>query len=111
MLIAQKSLESKVAKLASANMINVIFSEGYTSPAVFETATAQSYLMTSFLVKRSGNLEKGCRDMMKLIDAVAKGAEFSVALNQIYNISLADFEKSWTDAAYWALKQGAPYEW
>ena len=111
MLIAQKSLESKVAKLASANMINVIFSEGYTSPAVFETATAQSYLMTSFLVKRSGDLEKGCRDMMKLIDAVAKGAEFSVALNQIYNISLADFEKSWTDAAYWALKQGAPYEW
>lgn len=111
MLIAQKSLESKVAKLASANMINVIFSEGYTSPAVFETATAQAYLMTAFLIRKSGDLEKGCRNMMKLIEMVAKGAEFDVALNQIFNISLADFEKSWTEAAYWALKQGAPYEW
>ncbi|HNW12398.1 MAG TPA: hypothetical protein PKI71_13630, partial [Candidatus Rifleibacterium sp.] len=81
MLVAQKSLESKVAKLASANMVNSIFAEGYTSPAVFETATAQAYLMTAFLVKKSGNLEKGCRDMMKLIELVSKGSEFGPALN------------------------------
>ncbi len=111
MLVAQKSLESKVAKLASANMVNSIFAEGYTSPAVFETATAQAYLMTAFLVKKSGNLEKGCRDMMKLIELVSKGSEFGTALNEVFKISEADFEKSWTDAAYWALKQGAPYEW
>ncbi|HNS08847.1 MAG TPA: hypothetical protein PKN29_04050 [Candidatus Ozemobacteraceae bacterium] len=111
MLVAQKSLESKVAKLASANMVNSIFAEGYTSPAVFETATAQAYLMTAFLVKKSGNLEKGCRDMMKLIELVSKGSEFGPALNEVFKISEADFEKSWTDAAYWALKQGAPYEW
>ncbi len=111
MLVAQKSLESKVAKLASANMVNSIFAEGYTSPAVFETATAQAYLMTAFLVKKSGNLEKGCRDMMKLIELVSKGSEFGKALNEVFKISEADFEKSWTDAAYWALKQGAPYEW
>ncbi len=111
MLIAQKSLEAKVAKLASANMINSIFAEGYTSPAVFETATAQAYLMTAFLVKKSGGLDKGCRDMMKLIELVSKGSEFGPALNQVFKISEADFEKSWTDAAYWALKQGAPYEW
>ncbi len=111
MLIAQKSLETKVAKLASANMINSIFAEGYTSPAVFETATAQAYLMTAFLVKKSGGLDKGCRDMMKLIELVSKGSEFGPALNQVFKISEADFEKSWTDAAYWALKQGAPYEW
>ncbi len=111
MLIAQKSLESKVAKLASANMINSIFAEGYTSPAVFETATAQAYLMTAFLVRKSGSLEKGCRDMMKLIELISKGSEFGPALDQVFKISEADFEKSWTDAAYWALKQGAPYEW
>ncbi|HPW57176.1 MAG TPA: hypothetical protein PLK58_00940 [Candidatus Rifleibacterium sp.] len=111
MLVAQKSLESKVAKLASANMVNSIFAEGYTSPAVFETATAQAYLMTAFLVKKSGNLEKGCRDMMKLIELVSKGSEFGKVLNEVFKISEADFEKSWTDAAYWALKQGAPYEW
>ncbi len=111
MLVAQKSLESKVAKLASANMVNSIFAEGYTSPAVFETATAQAYLMTAFLVKKSGNLEKGCRDMMRLIELVSKGGEFGKALNEVFKISEADFEKSWTDAAYWALKQGAPYEW
>ncbi len=111
MLVAQKSLESKVAKLASANMVNSIFAEGYTSPAVFETATAQAYLMTAFLVKKSGGLEKGCRDMMKLIELVSKGSEFGKALNEVFKINEADFEKSWTDAAYWALKQGAPYEW
>jgi len=111
MLVAQKSLESKVAKLSSANMVNSIFAEGYTSPAVFETATAQAYLMTAFLVKKSGNLENGCRDMMKLIELVSKGSEFGKALNEVFKISEADFEKSWTDAAYWALKQGAPYEW
>ncbi len=111
MLVAQKSLESKVSKLASANMVNSIFSEGYTSPAVFETATAQAYLMTAFLIKKSGGLDKGCRDMMKLIELVSKGTEFGAALNQVFKISEADFEKSWTDAAYWALKQGAPYEW
>ena len=111
MLVAQKSLESKVAKLASANMVNSIFAEGYTSPAVFETAPAQAYPMTAVFVKKSGNLEKGCRDMMKLIELVSKGSEFGKALNEVFKISEADFEKSWTDAAYWALKQGAPYEW
>ncbi|HNX75986.1 MAG TPA: hypothetical protein PLM07_03210 [Candidatus Rifleibacterium sp.] len=111
MLIAQKSLESRVAKLASANMLNSIFSEGYTSPAVFETATAQAYLMVAYLIKKSGNLEKGCTEMMKLIELVSKGSEFGAALNQVFKISEADFEKSWIDAAYWALKQGAPYEW
>ena len=111
MLIAQKSLDSQVAKLASANMLNSIFSEGYTSPAVFETATAQAYLMVAYLVKKSGNLEKGCTEMMKLIELVSKGSEFGAALNQVFKISEADFEKSWVDAAYWALKQGAPYEW
>ena len=48
---------------------------------------------------------------MKLIELVSKGSEFGPALNEVFKISEADFEKSWTDAAYWALKQGAPYEW
>ena len=110
-LVAQKSLESGVAKLTSANMLNSIFAEGYTSPAVFETATSQAYLMTSFLIKRSGSLEKGCRDMMRMIELISKGSEFAVALDQTFKITEADFEKSWKDAAYWAIKQGAPYEW
>ena len=111
MLVAQKSLNSEVAKLASSNMLNSIFSEGYTSPAVFETATAQAYLMTAFLIKRSGSLEKGCRDMMRLIELVSKGGAFADALNQTFKISEADFDKGWKESAYWALKQGAPYEW
>ncbi|PKL49578.1 MAG: hypothetical protein CVV42_06235 [Candidatus Riflebacteria bacterium HGW-Riflebacteria-2] len=111
LLIAQKSIESGTAKLVSGNMLNSIFSEGYTSPAVFETATSQAYLMTCFLIKRTGSLEKGCRDMMSLIEKVSKGAAFADALNQIFKISEADFERSWKESAYWALKQGLPYEW
>jgi hypothetical protein len=111
LLIAQKSIESGLAKLVSGNMLNSIFSEGYTSPSVFETATAQSYLMTCFLIKRTGSLERGCRDMMSLIEKVSKGTAFADALKQIFKISEADFEQSWKESAYWALKQGTPYEW
>lgn len=111
LLIAQRSIEKALAKLVSANMLNSIFSEGYTSPAVFETATAQAYLMTCFLVKRAGSLERGCRDMMRMIELVSKGTAFAEALQQIFKISEDDFERSWKESAYWALKQGTPYEW
>jgi len=111
MLVAQKSIEAGIAKLTSANMLNSIFAEGYTSPAVFETATSQAYLMAAFLVKRSGSIDKGSRDLMKLIELVSKGSELDPALKQVYQIGEAEFEKNWKEAAYWALKQGAPYEW
>jgi len=111
LLIAQKSIESGAAKLVSGNMLNSIFSEGYTSPSVFETATAQAYLMTCFLIKRTGNLERGCRDMMRMIEMVSKGTAFADALNQVFKINEADFERSWKESAYWALKQGLAYEW
>ncbi len=111
LLVAQKSIESGAAKLVSGNMLNSIFSEGYTSPSVFETATAQAYLMTCFLIKRTGNLERGCRDMMRMIEMISKGTAFADALNQVFKISEADFERSWKESAYWALKQGSPYEW
>lgn len=111
LLIAQKSIESASAKLVSANMLNSIFSEGYTSPSVFETATAQSYLMTSFLIKRSGTLERGCKNMMQMIEMVSKGTAFADALKHVFKIKESDFEKSWKESAYWAIKQAAPYEW
>lgn len=111
MLVAQKSIDAGVAKLVTANMLNSIFAEGYNSPPVFETATSQAYLMTAYLIKRSGSLEKGCREMMKMIELVSKGTELDAALNQVFKISEAEFEKNWKDAAYWAIKQGAPYQW
>lgn len=111
MLVAQKSIDAGMAKLVTANMLNSIFAEGYTSPPVFETATSQAYLMAAFLIKRSGNLEKGCREMMQMIELVSKGAKLDAALKQVFNISEAEFEKSWKEAAFWAIKQGAPYQW
>lgn len=111
LLVAQKSIEAGTASLASGNMINSIFAEGYTSPAVYETATAQSYLMTAFLIKRSGSLEKGCRQMMKIIELVSKGIDFSKALKETFNISEEEFEKGWKESAHWSLSQGTPYEW
>ncbi len=111
MLVAKKSIDAKISRLSTAAMLNSIFAEGYTSPAVFETATAQSYLMVAFLLKRSGPLEKSCREMMKLIELVSKGSELDPALKEVFKISEADFEKGWREAGYWALQQGAPYEW
>lgn len=111
MLVAQKSTQAGIARMASAAMLNSIFAEGYTSPAVFETATAQAYLMAAFLVKKSGSIDKGCRDLMKLIELISKGSELDSALQQVYKLGETEFEASWKEAAFWALKQGTPYEW
>ncbi len=110
LLVANKSLESKAAALASSNMINNVFAENYTTPAMIETATAQSYLMTCFLVKKSG-LGKGCKKMIELISKVSDGSDFDTSLKDVFNQSFADFDKGWRDAAIWAIQQGSPYEW
>lgn len=111
LLIASKCIEAKIAKLTSSNMLNSIFAEGYSSPSVLETANAQAYLMASFLAKKSGSLEKGCKDIMAMIKMISEGKEFPEALKKVYKMSEADFDKEWKESAYWAIKQGAPYEW
>jgi tetratricopeptide (TPR) repeat protein len=111
LLIADRSINEKVAKLTSAEMLNSIFSEGYSSPSVLHTATAQAYLMTAFLIKKSGNLVKGCKDIMKMIELMSKDSTLDQALKQVYDLSAEKFAKEWKESAYWAIKQGLPYEW
>ncbi|MDD3001044.1 MAG: tetratricopeptide repeat protein [Candidatus Riflebacteria bacterium] len=110
LLVAQKSIESKVAALTSANSLNAIFSDSYASPAVFETARAQAYLMTAHLIKKLG-YQQGSQSMLELIKQTSKGADFSDSLKKLFGITEEEFEKSWKEAAYWALLQGTPYEW
>ncbi|MEW6710863.1 MAG: hypothetical protein AB1403_13640, partial [Candidatus Riflebacteria bacterium] len=111
LLIAQKSIDNKIAKLTSTNMLNSIFAEGYSSPSVLETANAQAYLMAAYLAKKSGNLEKGCKDLMEMIKMISEGSDLAAALKKVYKLSEADFDKNWKESAYWAIKHGAPYEW
>ena len=111
LLVAQKSIDTQMANLSSLNMINSIFTEGYTTPAIFETATAQSYLMACYLVKKSGGLGKGCKQMMSLISKVSEGVDFDSAIHEAFSITTNDFDKGWREAANWAMTQGAPYEW
>ncbi|MGM0598435.1 MAG: tetratricopeptide repeat protein [Candidatus Rifleibacteriota bacterium] len=111
LLIADRSINKEVAKLTSPEMLNSIFSEGYSSPSVLHTATAQAYLMTSVLVKKSGNLAEGCKDIMQMIELMSNDIPLDQALNQVCNISAEEFEKEWKESAYWAIKQGLPYEW
>jgi hypothetical protein len=111
LLVAQKSIDTQMAKLSSLNMINSIFTEGYTTPAIIETATAQSYLMTSYLIKKSGGLGKGCKQMMTFISKISEGSDFDSAIKEVFNTSSNDFDKGWKEAAAWAMQQGAPYEW
>lgn len=111
LLVAQKSLDTQMAKLSSLNMINSIFTENYTTPAILETATAQSYLMASYLIKKSGGLGKGCKQMMSLISKIGEGSDFDSSVKEVFNTTANDFEKGWREAASWAMQQGAPYEW
>ena len=110
MLVAQKSINNQSARLSSTNMLNSIFTESYTTPAIYETATAQSYLMTCYLVKKEG-LGKGCKKMIELITNVSSGKDFESALQETFNMNINNFEKGWKEAATWALQQGSPYEW
>ena len=110
LFVAQRSIDEGTAKLSSVNMINSIFTEGYTTPAIFETATAQSYLMTCYLVKKEG-LGKGCKKMLELINKVSSGTDFDTAIKEIFGINANDFDKGWRDSANWAIQQGSPYEW
>ncbi len=111
LLIARKSIDNKIARLTSTNMLNSIFAEGYSSPSVLETANAQAYLMAAYLARKSGNLEKGCKDLMEMIRMISEGSDLAAALKKVYKLSEADFDKNWKEAAYWAIKHGAPYEW
>jgi hypothetical protein len=111
LLIAQRSIENQIARLTSPSMLNSIFAEGYSSPSVLETANAQAYLMTAYLIKKSGSFEKGCKDVMAMIRLISEGSDFPAALKKVYNMNETEFEKGWKESGYWAIKQGSPYEW
>ena len=49
--------------------------------------------------------------MIELISSVSSGEDFDASLKNAFKISKVDFDKGWRDAAYWAMKQGSPYEW
>ncbi len=110
LFVANKSIEAKTANLASLNMINNIFTENYTTPAILETVTAQSYLMSCYLVKKSG-LGKGSKKMIEMITKISDGSDFDTCLKDIFNLNFSDFDKGWREAATWAMQQGSPYEW
>lgn len=111
LLVAMKSCEMSTAKLSSPNMLNSIFAEGYSTPAVSETATAQAYVMTAYLMKKEGGLDRGCKKVLELLKKVSSGSDLEASLQELFKIKIDDFEKGWKEAAYWAMKQGSPYEW
>lgn len=110
LVLANKSITEKTAALTSIASLNALCSDSYASPAVSETARAQAYLMTAFLIKKAG-FKQGCQNMLELIKQTSKGTDFPVAIKKIFGISDSDFDSQWRESAFWALTNGAPYEW
>jgi hypothetical protein len=110
LLVAHQSIGNKTSALTSTNSLNAIFSDSYASPAVYETAKAQAYLMTAYLVKKNG-YQKGVQDMLELIRQTSKGADFADTAQKLFGVKPGDFDSLWKEAGYWALLQGTPYEW
>ena len=110
LIIANKSINDKTAALTSASSLNVLCSDSYASPTVSETARAQAYLMTAFLVKKSG-YRQGCQNMIELIKQTSSGTDFGTALKKVFRIDEKAFDKQWRESAEWVLQQGIPYEW
>lgn len=111
LIAAHAAINAQASRLSSSDMLNSVFNEEYSSFAVHQTALSQSYLMVSSLIKRTGSLEKGVREIMEVIKQVSSGRPFSEVITKVYNFSEEEYEKIWRDAAFWALSQGAPYEW
>jgi tetratricopeptide (TPR) repeat protein len=107
----QRHLANNTAKLLGIEQLNDIFTEGYSGPQVLETAQVQAYLMVAFLLKKSGARVDGSRTVLEMIKEVAGGEPIDRALRKHFKIGANEFESGWKEAAFWALKQGTPYEW
>ena len=111
LLFAQKSVDNQTARIAPVNSLNGIFTSGYHTPAITETSIAQSYLMSCYLIKKEGGLDKGCNKMIELIKSVSNGADIDLALKTTFGIGVIEMDNGWKEAASYAMSQGTPYQW
>ena len=111
LVIAQNSIASGETHLMRPDELNCLLADPATQALKREAAFAQAYLMAAFLVKKCANLKEGVDSIMKLLGKMCEGLSLEKALTDCFKINQAAFESGWKEAAYWALRQGIPYQW
>jgi hypothetical protein len=107
----QARIASGQVKLSGPAEVNKLLGLAHPTPAEVDTAMAQAYLMTAFLVKKGATMKDGINLFVQAMEAMAGGRTLDRALQDSFKTNEAAFDAGWKEAAFFSLKQGIPYEW
>lgn len=107
----QARIASDEAQLAQLDKVDGLLNDASASIAARDTARAQAYLTTAFLVKKKPDFTQGIAAALALLEKLGNGVSLTTALQEVFQMSRDQFETGWKESAFWSLRQGVPYEW
>ena len=111
LVYTQTRIASGELKLQPIDQVNQGLNQGTGDFTVFQASRIQSYLMVSFLLKKANSVNEGFTKLVAVLKDLVAGKTLAQSLPTRFKISISDFEAGWKEAAFWALKNGQPYEW
>ncbi len=98
-------------KLQPIDQVNQGLNRGSGDFTVYQASRIQAYLMVSFLLKKANTVNEGFTKLVGVLKDLVGGKTLAQSLPARFKISISEFESGWKEAAFWALKNGQPYEW
>ncbi len=98
-------------KILAPPALNALLTATKASPVELEGAYAQSYLMVSHLLKKSGGLLVGLSLLIEAIRQQETGKSLSETLTNIYQENAEVFAQSWQEAGEPCIEKGQPFTW
>jgi len=107
----QSRIASDETQLVQLDKVDDLLADASASIAVRDTARAQAYLTTAFLVKKKPDFTQGIAAAISLLEKLGSGVSLTAALQDVFQMPRDQFESGWKESAFWSLRQGVPYEW
>ncbi len=107
----QARIASDEAQLVQLDKVDGLLNDTAASIAARDTARAQAYLTTAFLVKKKPDFTQGIAAALTLLEKLGSGVSLTTALQEVFQMPRDQFESGWKESAFWSLRQGVPYEW
>lgn len=107
----QARIASDEAQLVKLDRVDELLTDASASITARDTARAQAYLTTAFLVKKKPDFTQGIAATLALLEKLGAGKSLDEGLKEIFQMQRDQFESGWKESAFWSLRQGVPYEW
>lgn len=107
----QARIASDEAQLVQLEKVDELLGNSSATVAARDTARAQAYLTTAFLVKKKPDFTQGIAAVLTLLEKLGNGTSLDAAIQEVFQMPRAQFESGWKESAFWSLRQGVPYEW